>query len=64
MADEKKVGSTVKLNSGGPVMKISAVAGERALCDWWEGGCMMQDWFPLDAVSPCDPEPEPIEPQG
>ena len=46
--EDAKVGKTVKLNSGGPLMTIEAIFGDRAKCVWCEEqGIPQNDEFPI-----------------
>jgi len=47
---EFKIGDTVQLKSGGPVMTIDNVTGARALCIWFQSNETKPDWFHLSAV--------------
>ncbi len=38
MAEEAlKIGDTVQLKSGGPIMTIRSIRGQEALCQWFAG---------------------------
>jgi uncharacterized protein YodC (DUF2158 family) len=36
MAHNFKVGETVKLNSGGPLMTVDSINGEDIYCEWFD----------------------------
>jgi uncharacterized protein YodC (DUF2158 family) len=42
MADTFKVGQTVKLKSGGPLMTIDSINGEEATCEWFDSKQQIQ----------------------
>jgi uncharacterized protein YodC (DUF2158 family) len=60
MSNEIKVGDTVELKSGGPVMTVSSIGAiveggkVYAYCDWFEGSKNMQASFPLTSVKVVD----------
>ncbi len=50
-----KVGDTVRLKSGGPIMTIDALdAHEQVICTWFEGkgAKKKQDRFPIATLEP------------
>ena len=57
-----KPGDTVRLKSGGPVMKVRFVAFDHAIayCEWTEQGRTNVGTFKLDELSPgTGPDPDP-----
>jgi uncharacterized protein YodC (DUF2158 family) len=57
-----KVGDTVRLKSGGPVMTVGALiengrwfGGSGVACGWFSGTTFMQDQFPTAAVEAATP---------
>ena len=50
MDDQIKEGSTVCLNSGGPVMTVIRVAGDKVICTWFDGSQVQNAGFPASAL--------------
>lgn len=50
-----KVGDTVRLKSGGPVMTIVAIGqyrgSEKAECQWFDGSKLVKETFPPDSLT-------------
>jgi uncharacterized protein YodC (DUF2158 family) len=59
MADEIKIGETVQLKSGDPVMTISNIdklgsnpsGPDHAWCDWFDGKKQMNGVFPVTSLT-------------
>ncbi len=54
MADSVKVGTTVQLNSGGPIMTVTYLSRDdsnKCDCKWFEAGKLEQGTFPIDALT-------------
>ena len=51
-SDKLKVGNTVNLNSGSPVMTIKEItnAGKEARCIWFNDGLVKEAFFPLECL--------------
>jgi uncharacterized protein YodC (DUF2158 family) len=60
ISDEIKVGATVKLRSGGPVMTIGAIEDRNgmvtAVCSWFASGIHGQADFPIGVLIPATPK--------
>ena len=60
MRNEIRVGSTVRLKSGGPDMKVEAIFldrdGGRVRCIWTDGTKRISQMFDLDAVEQANVE--------
>jgi uncharacterized protein YodC (DUF2158 family) len=46
-----KPGDTVRLNSGGPVMTVTAVEGDWVVCDWFDGSTKREHKFVTAALT-------------
>jgi uncharacterized protein YodC (DUF2158 family) len=46
-----KPGDTVRLNSGGPVMTVTAVEGDWVVCDWFDGSKKCEHKFVITALT-------------
>jgi uncharacterized protein YodC (DUF2158 family) len=65
MPDELKVGDTVKLKSGGPIMTTATKPApfnqvKSVECTWFDGKKLNRGRFPVDALEPADPNREPV----
>jgi uncharacterized protein YodC (DUF2158 family) len=47
-----KPGDTVRLNSGGPAMTVTAVEGDLVVCDWFDGSKKCEHKFVIAALTP------------
>ncbi|HEV3110067.1 MAG TPA: DUF2158 domain-containing protein [Candidatus Binataceae bacterium] len=54
MADGFQVGDVVKLKSGGPLMTIEEIDGDRAHCLWFKGDKRETGTFPLATLTKAD----------
>ena len=52
MKNEIKVGSEVRLKTGGPVMTVKAIEVDRALCEWQVVGRSCAMHFKLKSLLP------------
>jgi uncharacterized protein YodC (DUF2158 family) len=48
--DQIKAGGVVQLKSGGPLMTVKRIEGNKALCDWFEDSKPQQRWFELTSL--------------
>jgi uncharacterized protein YodC (DUF2158 family) len=58
-ADDFRVGSTVKLKSGGPCMTLADAPGCVEMeCWWFVGGRLLKETFHRQCLIASDPDPE------
>jgi len=56
-----KLGETVCLNSGGPLMTIVEISDNVATCAWFNKEQRKKDTFPIEALKRSDGSPTKIE---
>jgi uncharacterized protein YodC (DUF2158 family) len=54
-----KIGWTVRLKSGGPVMTVTKVDREEVECSWFHDGELRQGKFNREALKDASPEASP-----
>jgi uncharacterized protein YodC (DUF2158 family) len=55
--EDLKLGDTVQLKSGGPVMTLGKETGERGTywCNWFNGAELKEGGFPLEQLKKVEP---------